>query len=128
MDLVQKWPFFRLFFLSKFGQENVFYDIRERKNAFLSYKNKNFKKSKNWHFSKGVTPWFWSKNGHFSDLFFLGNFGQENVLYDILERKNAFLRYKNNKFKKSKNRHFSKGVNPWFSSKKGHFSDLFFFR
>ena len=34
--------------------------------------------------------------------FFLGNIGQENVFYDILERKNAFLTYKNKKFKKSK--------------------------
>ena len=40
------------------------------KNAFLSYKNKKFKKLKNWHFSKGVNPWFWSKNGHYSNFFF----------------------------------------------------------
>ena len=46
--------------------------------------------------------------------FFLGNIGQENVFYDILERKNAFLGYKNEKCKKSKNWRFSKGVNPWF--------------
>ena len=39
------------FFLGSIGQENVFYDILERKNAFLGYKNKKFKKSKNWHFS-----------------------------------------------------------------------------
>ena len=77
------------------------YDILKRKNAFLSYKNKKFKKSKNWHFSKGVNPWFWSKNIHFSNYFFLGNLGEENILYDILERKNAFLGYKNKKFKKS---------------------------
>ena len=70
MVLVQKWPFFQIFFLRNVGQENVFYDILEQKNAFLSYKNKNFKKSKNWHFSKGVNPWFWSKNGHFSNFFF----------------------------------------------------------
>ena len=70
MLLVQKWPFFQLFFLGNIGQENVFYDILERKNAFLGYKNKKFKKSKNWHFSKGVNPWFWSKNGHFSNFFF----------------------------------------------------------
>ena len=44
--------------------------------------------------------------------FFLGNIGQENVFYDILERENAFLGYKNTKFKKSKNWHFSKGLNP----------------
>ena len=34
--------------------------------------------------------------------FFLGNIGQENVFYDILERENAFLGYKNKRFKKSK--------------------------
>ena len=39
----QKWPFFHLFFLGNIGQENVFYDILEQKNAFLSYKNKKFK-------------------------------------------------------------------------------------
>ena len=46
MVLVQKWPFFQLFFLGNIGQENVFYDILERENAFLTYKNKKFKKSK----------------------------------------------------------------------------------
>ena len=54
MVLVQKWPFFQLFFLGNIGQENVFYDILERKNVFLSYKNKKSKKSKNWHFSRGT--------------------------------------------------------------------------
>ena len=33
-------------------------------------------------------------------LFFLGNIAQENVFYDILEQKNAFLGHKNKKFKK----------------------------
>ena len=75
------------FFWGHIGQENVFYDIVERKNAFVSYKNKKFKKSKNWHFSKGVNPWFCSKDHHFSNDFFLGNIGHENVFYDILERK-----------------------------------------
>ena len=110
MVLVQKWPFFQLFFLGNIGQENVFYDILERKNAFLRYKNKKFKTSKNWPFSKGVNPWFWSKNGHFSYFFFLGNISQKNVFYNILERKNAFLSYKNTRFKKSKNwRFFQRG-------------------
>ena len=128
MVLVQKWPFFQLSFLGNVGKENVFYDILGRKNAILGYKNKKFKKSKNWHFSKGVNPWFWSKNVHFSKLIFLNNIGKENVFYDILERKNAILGYKNKKCKKSKNWHFFKGVNPWFWSKNGHFSNLIFFR
>ena len=87
MVFVQKWLFFKLFFLGNIGQENVFCDILERKNAFLGYKNKTFKKCKNYHFSKGVNPWFWSKSGHFSNFFFLGNIGQENVFYEILEQK-----------------------------------------
>ena len=68
MVLVQKWPFFHLFFQGNIGKENVFYDIQERKNAFLGYKKKKFKKSKNCHFPKEVNPWFWSKNGHFSNM------------------------------------------------------------
>ena len=47
MVLVEKWPFLQLFFLGNIGQENVFYDILERKSAFPSYKKKKFKKSKN---------------------------------------------------------------------------------
>ena len=101
-------------FLSNIGQENVFYAILERRNDFLGYKIKKFKKSKNGHFPKGVNPWFWSKNGHFSNFYFLENIGQENVFYAILERRNNFLGYKIKKFKKSKNRHFPNGVNPWF--------------
>ena len=172
---------FPTFFLRNRDQENVFYDILEQKNFFLGYKNKKFKKSKHWHFSKGVSPWFWSKNGlvfnfffrqyrprkcilwyyrtnkhlsrlkkqkdqkvekltfskgvnssffskngHFSNLFFLRNIDRENVFYDILERKNFILGFKNKKFKKLKNWHFSRGVNPWFWSKNGHFSNFLF--
>ena len=88
------------FFLGNIGLENVFYDILERRNAFQGHKKKKFKKlKKNWHFSKGVNPRFKSTNGHFSN-FFLANIGQENVFYDILEKRNAFLGYKNKKFKK----------------------------
>ena len=158
MLFFKKWPFFQLFLLGNIGHENVFYDILERKNAFLGYKNTKFKKSKSGHFAKGVNPWFWFKNGQFSNFFFyaiqawkisfrifqnekmpfqaikarnsksrkidiflkglthgfgqkmaffinffLGNIGQENVFYDILGRKNAFLSFKKKKFKKSKN-------------------------
>ena len=126
MVLVQKWPFFHLFFLGNIGQENFFYDILHRRNAFVAYKNKKFKKSKNWNFTKGVNPWFWSKNCRFSNFFFLGNIGLVNVFYDILLQKNAFLAYKNKKFKNSKNWHFLKGVNPWFWSKKSRFSNFYF--
>ena len=91
----QKWPILNLFFLGNIGQENVVYDILERKRAFFNL-------------------WFWSKNGYFSQFFFLDNIGIENVFYDILERNNVFLGYKKKKFKKSKNSYFSQGVNQWY--------------
>ena len=70
MVLVQNWPFFHLLFLDNIGQENVFYDILERKNASLGYKNKKFKKWKNAIFAQGLTHGFLSKIDHFSIFFF----------------------------------------------------------
>ena len=118
MPLVPKLPFFQLFLLGNLGKENVFYDILELKNAFLGFKNKKFKKSKNCHFSKGVNTWFWSKNGHFSNLFFLANLGQENVFYDILERKNALQGYKKKEVQKGEKIDiFPKGLTHGFGPK-----------
>ena len=54
-------------------------------------------------FPKGLTYGLGRKMAIFACFFFLGNVGQENVFYDILEQKNAFLGYKNKKSKKSKN-------------------------
>ena len=131
MVFVQKWPFLQ--------------HILERKNAFLGYKTKKFIKSKNWDFSKGVNPRFWSKNGHFFKFFFLGNIGQENVFYDILERKNiflgqenvfydilerknVFLGYKNKKFEKNSRKIdiFPKGLTHGFGPKMAIFPTFFF--
>ena len=70
MVLVQKWPFFLPFLGGFIGQKNVFYDTIKRKNAFLGYKNKKFKKSKNWHFSKGLTDGFGAKIAIFPRFFF----------------------------------------------------------
>ena len=66
MVLVKNWQFLNLFIVCKIGKKNVLKNILERKKAFQDYKNKKLKKSKNWDFSKGVSPWFWSKIGNFS--------------------------------------------------------------
>ena len=42
-----KMAIFPYFFFCIIRKEHVFYDIQERKNAFLGYKNQKFKKSKN---------------------------------------------------------------------------------
>ena len=53
-------------------------------------------------FPKGLTNGFGPKMEIFQ-IFFFGNTSQENVFYDILDQKNAFLAYKNKKFKQWKN-------------------------
>ena len=65
MVSVKKSRIFSSVFFSKKGFEIMFsYDL-ERKKAFEDDKNVNFLKSKKWVFSKGVHPWFRSKNPHF---------------------------------------------------------------
>ena len=114
---LSKWPFFKLFCLGNIGQENVCYDILEGKNAFLGYKNKKFKQSKNWHFSKAVNPCFWSTNGHFSNNSFM-QYRPGKCLLRYSRPKNAFLGYKIKKFKSRKIDISPKGyVKPWFWSK-----------
>ena len=61
MVLVKNLKIFPFFIFGKIREENVFDDILEKKKAFLDYKKQKVKTVKNWHFSKGVSPWFCSK-------------------------------------------------------------------
>ena len=71
MVLVQNLPFFHLFILGNIGQENVFYDILEGKNAFLGYENKKLKKSKNSDFfAEGLAHAFGPKLAIFPCFYF----------------------------------------------------------
>ena len=101
-----KLAIFPCFGLGNISQENVFYDILERSNAFLGYKNSKFKKWKKLQFLQRGWPMVFIQNWPFFHVLFLGNIAQENVFYDILEQKNAFLGYKNSKFKKWKKLRF----------------------
>ena len=124
---------FPTFFLGNKGQGNVVYHILERKNVFVGYKKKKFKKWKTWHFfifhffsNPNPNPWFWSKHGHFCNFFFLGNIGHKKVFYDILERKNAFLGYKTRISKNQKTDIFPKGLTHGFGPKMAIFPTFYF--
>ena len=65
MVSVKKSTIFSNVFFSKIGLEIMFSYGLERKEAFEDDKNVNFLKSKKWVFSKGVHPWFRSKNPQF---------------------------------------------------------------
>ena len=97
-----KMAIFSTFFLGNKGQEMSFTIFQNEKTSFQAIKRKSLKSPKIDIFAKGLTHGFGSKMA-MMPTFFLGNLGQENVFYDILERKNAFLGYKNNTFKKFKN-------------------------
>ena len=109
MLLVQKWPFFQLYFSANIGQS----------------KTRSSKSHKIHIFSKRLAHGFGPKPA-ILQLFFLGNFSQENVFNDILERVNAFLGFKKKSSKTRKIDIFPKGLNPYFWSKNGHFSNFFF--
>ena len=65
MLLVQKWPFFQLFFKGNIGRENVFYDILEQKNVFQKFKSRKID-----IFPKGLTHGFGPKMAIFPTFFF----------------------------------------------------------
>ena len=73
------------------------------KTHFYAIKTRSSKSRKIDIFPKGLVRGFFPIFAIFPTSFFLGNIGQENVFYDILQQKNAFPGYKNKKFKKSKN-------------------------
>ena len=62
----------------------------------------------------------------FPTFFFLGNIGKENVFYDILQRKNAFLAIKTSSSKSPKIEIFQKGLSYAFGPKMAIFSTIFF--
>ena len=67
------------------------------------------------------------KKGFFFHLLILGNIGQENEFYDILEERNTFLGYKNNEDEKlEKLRFFQRGLVHGFGQKWAIFSSFYF--
>ena len=99
MVLLQKWLSFQLFFLANIGQENIFYGILERKNAFLDYKNQKFKKTKNSHFSK--IPMVLVQKWQFFQLFFFRKYMQRKCLLRYSRtKKTPFYAIKNSKSRK----------------------------
>ena len=86
--------FFNFFFQAKQAWKMSFKTFQNIKTPLWAKKTRSSKSRKIAIFPKGLTHGFGTKMAIFSTCFFLGNIGQENVFYDILERKNAFLGYK----------------------------------
>ena len=125
MVLVQKSSLFQLF-LCNIGQEKFIYDILKRKKGLSRLKKQDIKKSRKLPiYPKALTHGFGAKITIFQ-TFFLGNIGQENVFYDILKRKHAFLGYKKKTSSKSRKIHmFPKEWTHGFGPKMAIFKTFF---
>ena len=75
-------------------RENVFDELLQRENTFVDNKNNKLINSKNWDFSKGVSPWVWSKISNFS-MFLCQAKQARKMCFTIIQRgKTAFLTLK----------------------------------
>ena len=109
MLLVQKWLFFQLYISANIGQK----------------KTRSSKSHKIDIFPKRLAHGFGPKPA-ILQLFFLGNFSQENVFNDILERVNAFLGFKKKSSKSRKIDIFPKGLTHTFGPKMAIFPTFCF--
>ena len=127
MVLVQKRPFFANFFLANRRKENVFYDILEQRNVSLGYKNKKFKTTKNWHFLKGVNPWFLVQKWPSFENFFLRQYRQGKCLLRYSGTKKHLSRLEKQKVSKSRKINvFPNWITHGFGPKMAIFPNFFF--
>ena len=101
--------------------------FQNEKTLFKAIKRRSSKSRKIDNFPKGLThDKFWSKNGRFSNFYFLVDIGKENVFHDIVHRKNAFLAYETKSSKSRKTDIFPKGLTHSFGPKMALFPTFFF--
>ena len=108
----------------------MFCGLVDKKLAIVDYKNVDLKKSKLFHFFKGVSPWFLVKFWKFCSFFFLKKtkkIGQKKLFCKLVDRKLPILDYINNELRKFKILHFFKGVRAWFLVKNKKLCPFFFF-
>ena len=118
--------FLIVFFFFKKGQENVFYDILERKKClFSAIKTKRSKSGKVDIFQQGLTHGFGPKMAIFSTSFFLAIQARKMCFTIFQNEGTPFQALKTRSSKSPKNCHFSNGVNPWFWFKNSHCFNVF---
>ena len=126
MVLLQKWPFFNLFFLGNIGKAMSFTILQNEKTSFQSIKTRSSKSGKIDIFPKGLTHGFGLKMAIFFKLLFFTRYRPGKCFYDILERENAFLGFINKKLKSRSIDIFSKGLTHGFGRKIAIFLNSFF--
>ena len=117
---------FPTFFLCNIGQENVFYDIPERKKTpFQAIKKRSSKSRKIDIFPKGLTHGFGPKVAILSIFFQAIQARQMSFTIFQNEKKTPFQAIKTTSSKSRKIDIFPNGLISWFWFKNGHFSNFF---
>ena len=103
-----------------------FYDILDQRNAFLGYKNNKFKKVGKLTFSKGVNPWFWSKNGPFCNFYFSAIQGRKMSFAIFYKEKTPVQAIKTKSLKSPKTNIFPKALAHSYCPKMANLPNFFF--
>ena len=124
-----KMALFPTFFFQAIQASKMSFTIfQNEKTLSKAIKTRSSKSRKTDIFPKGLTHGhFWSKNGRFSNFYFLCNIGQEYVFYDIVHKKKRPLQPIKTKTSKSrKNDIFPKGLTHGFGPRLAIFPTFFF--
>ena len=109
MILVKNVKIFISCFCLEISLDYMFGDVLNRKQAFQDYTNISFYLATKLDVSWGAGPGFWSKFLIFLIFFSRGKNSSWKMFGDALDRKKAFLNYKNISFTQLPNWMFSKG-------------------
>ena len=100
-------------FLCKIYPEKLFGEVQERKWRLFKTIIK-LKTLQNSHFSKGVSPWFLSKNWHFSNYCFYAEWIEKKSMKKFLKQNENLFRLQKHRFKTAAKFSFPKGYSSWF--------------
>ena len=127
MVLVQKWPFFQIFFFQAIQARKMSFMIfQNEKTSFQAIKTRSPKSRKIDSFPKGLANSFGLKVAIFP-VFYFGQYRPGKfVLGNSRRKKTPDQAMKTTSSNSRKIQIFSKGVSPCFWSKIGHFSSVLF--
>ena len=127
MVFVEKWPFFQPFFFRHYRPGKCLLRYSKTKKHISRLKNKKFKKSKNWHFSKGDNPWFLVQKWPFFQHYLFRQYrpGKCLLRYFTMEKRLSGQK-KTKSPKRRKIKFFQKGLTHGFGPKMAIFKIFFF--
>ena len=109
------------------NREKTISDVLHRKEAFLDCENIGFKNPLNSHFSKGVSPWFWSEISVFCTVSLYTKYTDNKYLLTFsLENKPFYT--KETWIKKARLVYFIKGIVHDLGQKGALFSSFVFIK